>query len=125
MTAILLFVAAILGAAIAALSGFDIGSVPVLLLALSVGTGSCGRSIENRSLTWSRRPFGAGICATKLIGNCSKTWYCQRCWMVAWRVAGLTLQQSDSGLHFWRKSFILMAVTGRGTSTFAFQLWIV
>jgi uncharacterized membrane protein YfcA len=38
MTAVLLFVAAILGGAIAALSGFGIGSVLTPLLALSVGT---------------------------------------------------------------------------------------
>src|SRR3954471_18804671 len=38
MTAALLFVAAVLGGAIAALSGFGIGSVLTPLLALSVGT---------------------------------------------------------------------------------------
>ena len=38
MTAVLLFVAAIVGGAIAALSGFGIGSVLTPLLALSVGT---------------------------------------------------------------------------------------
>jgi hypothetical protein len=38
MTAALLFVAAILGGGIAALSGFGIGSVLTPLLALSVGT---------------------------------------------------------------------------------------
>lgn len=38
MTAVLLFVAAILGGAIAALSGFGIGSILTPLLALSVGT---------------------------------------------------------------------------------------
>ncbi len=38
MTAILLFVAAIVGGAIAALAGFGIGSILTPLLALSVGT---------------------------------------------------------------------------------------
>jgi hypothetical protein len=99
-------------------------AVCFLVVAILAGA-ICGRSIEYRSLTGRDGHSVLEPAPQNLIGNCLKTWYCQRCWMVAWRVAGLALQQFDSGLHFWRKSFILMAVTGRGTSTFAFQLWIV
>src|SRR4051812_7311590 len=31
-------------------------------------------------------------------------WYCQRCWRSIGRMAGLALQQPNSGLHSWRPS---------------------
>jgi hypothetical protein len=33
-------------------------------------------------------PIVSEACATKLIGNCSKTWYCHRRWRIAWRMLG-------------------------------------
>src|SRR3954464_6551385 len=98
MTAALLFVAAVLGGAIAALSGFGIGSVLTPLLALSVGTKQAVVAVSIPHLVatsirfWNLRH--------KVDRHLPREFrHCQRCWRFARRMAGLALQQPSPGLH--------------------------
>src|SRR5438309_12080803 len=98
MTAALLFVAAILGGAIAALAGFGIGSILTPLLALSVGTKQAVVAVSIPHLVatairfWNLRHnidrqllknFGIASAGRRIAG----------------RAAGRALQQPGSGIH--------------------------
>ena len=89
MTAALLFVAAILGGAIAALSGFGIGSVLTPLLALSVGTKQAVVAVSIPHLVATA--FVSGTCATRLIAICS-------------RILALPAPLADCWAHGWARA---------------------
>lgn len=70
MTA-LLFLAAIVAGAIAALAGFGIGSVLTPLLALSVGTKEAVVAVSIP--IWLQPPYASGTCGTILTATFSRT----------------------------------------------------
>src|SRR3954453_4460225 len=85
MTAALLFVAAILGGAIAALSGFGIGSVLTPLLALSVGTKQAVVAVSIPHLVATSIRFSnlrhnvdrhllADLCIASAVGGLPRAW---------------------------------------------------
>jgi len=108
MTAALLFFAAVLGGAIAALAGFGIGSILTPLLALSVGTKRAVVAVSIPHLVatairfWNLRRkvdrnllknFGIASAAGALLGACWARASAARCcltfWAGSWFLPGL------------------------------------